>query len=450
MPTSVSFVGIAQVKEQHQAEMEAREGNAQDRTNGVDDAVSKAERALKEAQDKQKAAKTDPEKREAGIDVTNKEADLRDARRDAAERAVQRQDATDVAGLRGTDSQKQREKLLKEQADLTAQLLDSNSPTYQPNAEKRADIPKQLAENSAQLDSLDRADAQREFARRKNEIAANTGVGTQAKLKAIDQQLGVNQDEQKDNADHGNDKNRASQLTAEAAELNRQKKEIEISSAHELATAKAQTQEMQLQASGQTNAAQIVGIRAQYEERIAAALKNGNDELADQYKLQEKMAVQAAQLVEFRKTPKQRSDEVLASQKDAQDRKQMEIRQKRDLENKRQNYEDEHRASLDLDPAKRAAQIAAAVPDLDGVLSKKTGNGKAGESSENATDAAFNALFHKGQDAAVPDPQPDRRGRTNADPQEQKGPDDSNTSDVVDVLEDIRDILDDRLDLTIP
>ena len=425
-------------------EDQARRGNAQDRTEGRDTGVTKAERALKEAQDKLSLMKGGTEQYKAGQDdVTNRTSDLRDARQQEALRDAQRRDAGSEAANTGTQVEKTRQRLQDRFKELSAQL-DPTSKEFDYNDESRKNKLTERDQVSAELRGQDRADTQRGFERRRNLIAAETGVGTKDKLAAVDKNLSLNRQEQVDNNTHEKDVDRADKLSAQAAQLLREKKEIELASAKELANAVAATREMQLQQTGQSTAAQQVAIRAQYEERIAAALRDGKTDLADQLRLQQKMALAGSALAEFRKTPAQHLQDSLTAQKDERDLKAMEAKRKTDLARERQKYEDNHRTTLPLNAAERRAEIERKVPDTGSLYDGST---KAKESGSNAADLTFDQRFHG---APVPAPQPDRRAVATADPQQQHSQDDSNIGDVVDVLEDIKGILDERLDLTIP
>ena len=403
---------IRQVQAQKAAEDEARHGNTEDRLKGTDSAVSKAQRALKEAQEKWAAlaqAPGTPEYQAAQDDVDNKKADLRNTKQQAVVHEAERTDAGAEAAMTGTQAQKDRKRLEDERARLQAEL-DPASTKYQINGEKREDIrQQQLPQVEAQLRALARADQQRAFARRESEIKSMSGGSTPERLAAIDASLSLNQDRQGDNSANEKDKNVSAELKAQAAQLRRDKREIEVSSARELALSIAATREMQLQQTGQANAARQVAIRAQYEERIAAAMRDGKTDLAAQLQLQQKMALAGAAVAEFRKTPAQRAQDALDAQKDQRDLMGAEAKRRHNLETSRRNYEENHRASLPLNATARKAAIEAAVPDTGSLYDGST---RAREAAGNAPDASWDQRFHH-----APLPQPDRRPVATADPQ---------------------------------
>ena len=267
---------INQVREQHEAEAETRRGLIDDRESGDSNPVTKAQRALDEARRKQAATTGGtPEGRAADDAVTSAELELDDARRLTAERKAQAELVTKIAQMTGTEAEKERARLQGEKRLLMEQAHEG-SPTYNPDQAARANIVNNLLpQTEAQLHALDRADQQRAFDRRRNEIAAQTGIGPAEQVKAIDARLNLNSRQQADNADNENDPDKAARLTAEAAQLARERKEITFSAQQELAAAQGVTREMADQMTGHGNLAKIETIRLGYEQKNRCGHRGG-------------------------------------------------------------------------------------------------------------------------------------------------------------------------------
>ena len=109
------------------------------------------------------------------------------------------------------------------------------------------------------------------------------------------------------------------QQTAEAASLKRQEDAILFSEQQQLDTAKARTKQMEDEEKGLTGLSKIEGIRAGYQERIAQAIHDQNQGLADELKKQQSVAEGEANLAEFLKPPAQKAQEARDETKRQQD-----------------------------------------------------------------------------------------------------------------------------------
>ena len=289
------------------AAFERAKGENDDRANGSESAVTRAQRAYNEAVAKRNAHKegTDDYKTaDQGAVAAGHE--LENAKQVEAEQRAQREEAKRLAGMDTPAAQKERASLEGQQADLAGQL-DPKSNTYQFNAEKRADLEKEKAENAERLRALDRSDKEREFARRSNDIEANARPGNAGKLDTLSQKYTLNRDQAAYNLAGINDPDKASKLNEEAADLLREKQQIRAEEEKSLRAAQGQADVLQLQATGHSNAANEARTRLQYEEKIATALKNGDAAMAAQMSKEQSLAGLSQEIDEALKTPEQRA-----------------------------------------------------------------------------------------------------------------------------------------------
>ena len=209
------------------------------------------------------------------------------------------------ANLRGSADDVAYQKAVNDRDAIQGKLNDPAT-----KADERKGLEAELAEAKAQMRGLAKQSYQKGFEIDKLGIQTDQGRGPQARKEAIEKELALIDRERKNNKEkNGDDALVDAQLSARAHALKTEKEDIEHAEKEALTAAKAQTTEMQLQSQGHAGQAQIEATRAGYEERIAKAIHEGKNDLAEQLKTQQKIATEEARLAEFLKTPAQKAQE---------------------------------------------------------------------------------------------------------------------------------------------
>ena len=301
-------VHIRQVKEQHAAEIEAREGALDDRENGNSNEVTRAQRALDEARHKQAATTPGtPEGKEADDAVRAARLELETAQRATKERQAQRDLVVNIAGMTTTQSEKERSRLEGEKR-LLMQQLHEGSPTFEPNKEKQSEIRAKLAVNGGALHSLDRADQQRAFGRDREKIEAETGPGPVEQGKAASKKMSLNLQERADNTANENDPDKTAKLQAEYNQLKRQLLGIGADEKDRLDTIERQTEAIKKQGFILTGEEKKAKLRAQYQPDIDRATRQGDTATAEAKGRERDAAMANVDVEEAQMTPAQKRE----------------------------------------------------------------------------------------------------------------------------------------------
>ena len=324
------------------------------------------------------------------------------------------------ANLRGSADDVAYQKAVNDRDAIQGKLDDPAT-----KADERKGLEAELAEAKAQVRGLAKQSYQKGFEIDKLGIQTDQGRGPQAHKEAIEKELALIDRERKNNKEkNGDDALVDAQLSAQAHALKTEKEDIEHAEKEALTAAKAQTTEMQLQQSGHEGIAKIEAIREQYQARILEAQRLGKTELAEQYQLQQKMAMEQARMAAYFSTPGQQA---------AQRSQQRAIAQARERFNRDDGLQSIHRG-MDGKP----------IDGYDPLLQERRAFG-----DHSAYDPKTGVPLRGPQAKNAGAQEPDRRGAATADPQ-QAGAKDSGDGETVSILKQIHTTLEEKLDLKIP
>ena len=344
------------------------------------------------------------------------EADKRQRERDADFDLRKRN-----ANLRGSGDDIAYQKAVNDRDAIQGKLDDPGT-----KADERKALEAELAEAKAQVHNLAKQSYQKGFEFDKLGIQTDQGRGPQERINAITKELDLIERERKVNREkNGDDAVVNAQLNAQAHALKTEKEDIEESERKALSTAKEQTLEMKLQQSGHEGLAKIEAIRQQYQERILEAQRLGKVELAEQYQLQQKMAMEQARMAAYYSTPGQQA---------AERNRQRAIEQATERFKRDDGLQSIHRG-MDGKP----------IDGYDPLLDERRAFG-----DHSGYDPKTGAPLRGPAAAAPRDAEPDRRQQGGADPQAQPPGDETSGGKAVSLLGEIKTILDQRLDLRIP
>ena len=344
------------------------------------------------------------------------EADKRQRERDADIDLRKRN-----ANLRGSSDDIAYQKAVNDRDAIQGKLDDPGT-----KADERKGLEADLAEAKAQVRNLAKQSLQKGFEFDKLGIQTDQGRGPQERVNAIEKELALIERERKVNREkNGDDAVVNAQLNAQAHALKTEKEDIEESERKALSTAKAQTEEMKLHQSGHEGLAKVEAIRQQYEERILEAQRLGKTELAQQYQLQQKMAMEQARMAAYFSTPGQQA---------AERNRQSAIARAKERFERDDGLQSIHRG-MDGKP----------IDGYDPLLDERRAFG-----DHSAYDPKTGAPLRGPAAAAAGAAEPDRRQQAGADPQVQPASDEAGMGKTVSLLGEIKTILDQRLDLKIP
>ena len=270
---------LQRARELRAIDAELRHGMLEDREHGKDTAVSRARREQRAAEERRDLLPGgSPEWKAADDDAKAKKLNAADAERADAEAIARRSLSTREAATSDA-SQKERIRLMGEQADLAAQL-NPKSATYERDDEKRRELQSRQTGNAAQIRGLDISDAQRRVDERENIVQASSGRGPAAHVETLREEIGLLGERGKLITDQAKRENRGlgedekEKLTGYIAQAHKLREEIEGINEQEkerLATIQQQTAAIQSQGFELTAPQKKSAIAGSYQQQIAKA-----------------------------------------------------------------------------------------------------------------------------------------------------------------------------------
>ncbi len=271
------------------------------KTKGRDVEVEVAEARLKAANDEANVA-PDEKKAEATAKIHAAELELENARRSTAEKRKQLGIETEVASLVGSETAKR-----MRANELEREELERRASLARPD--EQSAISRDLARNRAEARTLENSGYDEFAQQRRAEIESNTAGGTiEDQRKRLKDLIALTNQQINQNTGSGrpDEVQCAWDLDAALAAQNHQLDEINYAYQKQLEAASSQTDVLELQLDGRSSLAEMARTCAEYDERIAQALHEGKNELADQLEKQKQLNLEKQATANFLKTPAQR------------------------------------------------------------------------------------------------------------------------------------------------
>lgn len=242
---------------------------------------------------------------QAKVDAAQQE--LEAARKTSAAKKDQLSTETAIANVVGTADDKKRAQLARERADLEKQLANATP-------DERRELEPKLAKNKEAQRNFDLDQSEKTFSTRETQIDAHTGRGEGEHELALVEKIRLQMEHiAKLKKTPLVDLATLAEAGKKLNDLNKSLADIQDARVRSQRSSEAELEAMQAQEQGEEHLATLIQLRAQAEERVRAAVQNGNPALADtEQKKGEEGLIEAQAKENIRQrnlTPQQRAGE---------------------------------------------------------------------------------------------------------------------------------------------
>jgi hypothetical protein len=272
---------------------------------GRDVDIESARIRMEVAQEELRAATNDDEREKARDKIEASRIELDQAIKTTALKRAQVAAETELANFEGSSEQKRAKQL-----EIERNILEYRKSIAKPD--ELPEINRDIAKNDEGQRDLSEQIFNKQLSGMRARSKSNTGRGPDQEIAAANRELNalnIELDEAK--RKYGESSIEVDQINAKLVDQKKRIEDIQFQVEQQYEAEKARTAEMVLQEHGQNLAAKEAQIRAEYEQKIAAALRDQNTELAGQYQKQQAIALLDAKIEEYMKTPEQRRKEYM-------------------------------------------------------------------------------------------------------------------------------------------